>query len=302
MPLSDHEIRNKYGLSDSMPVRRELPTARELATRPSFLRRTAQAFGCQEWMWESVGGVLLGVIVIAPAVDGVIQFWAPKIEASYAYAEPYLVALSKTGVRLSEDLVAFVESSSSAPPEDGDRGGRLVLAPFDATTLNPPSNALAEEKITLWRIVSARHIERAFQHPVPIDTPWLRRGALATLAAEHVLQAILEVDIARSQAPDQATLSKLLPDRVLIRASLASPSTHVITSVDVKQYNGDTRKLAHRWLKSMESALLLIPSRTVSDSRTIIVNLQHPDAQRLKIEEVIPLNKIAVNQWDRLGL
>lgn len=301
MPLSDHEIRNKYGLSDSVPVRRELPTARELATRPSFLLRTAQAFGCQEWMWETVGGALLGVIVIAPAVDGVIQFWAPKIEASYEYAAPYLVALSETGVRLSEDLVAFVESSSSAPQGDGDRGGRLVLAPFDAATLNPPGNALTEEKITLWRVVSARHLEQAFQYPVPVDTTWLRRGALAAFAAEHLLQAILEVVITGSHVPDQA-LSKFLSDRVLIRASLASPSTRVVTSVDVKQHNGDTRKLAHRWLKSMESALLLVPSRTLSDSRTVIVNLRHPDAQRLEIEEVILLNKIATNQWGRLGL
>ena len=90
--------------------------------------------------------------------------------------------------------------------------------------------------------------------------------------------------------------------RSCLQTSLASPSTRVVTSVDVKRHNGDTRKLAHRWLKSMESALLLVPSRTLSDSRTVIVNLRHPDAQRLEIEEVIRLNKIATNQWGRLGL
>ncbi|NMG49969.1 hypothetical protein GO613_17885 [Azoarcus communis] len=301
MPLSDHEIRNKYGLSNSVPVHRELPTARELATRPSFLLRTAQAFGYQEWMWKTVGGVLLGVIVIPPAVDGAIQFWEPRIHASYDYAAPYLVALSKTGVRLSEDLIAFVESSSGTPQRDGDedRGGRLLLAPFDAA--NPPGNTLAEEEITFWRIVSASHPSQAFQHPVPVDTPWLRRGALAAVAAEHLLEAILELVAIGSYVPDQVRRS--LSDRVLVRASLASPSMRIVTSVDVKLHGGDKRKLTHRWLKSMESALLLVPSRMLSpDSRTVIVNLRHPDVQRLKIEEVIPLTGIAANQWSGLGL
>ncbi|KAI5911984.1 RES family NAD+ phosphorylase [Azoarcus sp. PA01] len=280
VPPSDQEIRNKYRLPDSVPIRHELPNPQELAETSSFLLRTAQAFGYEEWMWRSVGGMLIGVAVIVPAIDGVIQYWAPKIDAAYEYAAPYLDAVAQSGVRLSEDLIAFGGSPGSTTEERG----RLVLAPYDGSSFGPSASAwLTVGKAVFWRIVPTRHLARPFQGPLSHDTFWLPQGTPVALAAEHLLQAILEGFIAPS-FHDQVH-ARDWTRHVLLRASLDSVKVRVATSVEAGAHGG-IHKLAHRWFSETESALLLVPSRSLSDSRTVIINLQHPDARRIAIEKV----------------
>lgn len=271
---SDREIREKFKVSGSVPVYRDLPLPAELARTRSFVVHTAELFGCPAWLWKSAGGALLGVILIAESVDSRIERLKPVIYTAYEYARPYLAALPHTGVRLTEDLIAFART-----PGHGHRGG-LVLAPFAANLdiARPP-----DERVTLWRVTRGQSARQAFESPLLVDTTWLRRGAWATYATESIVDAILQPNSPRDVLDRRS---------IIIRASIAAPSVRIADWIDVQREGGNPQVFAHHWLESGESALLNVPWKARREGRVILINLRHPDIARLEIDDGVPLNEI----------
>lgn len=110
-PPTDDEIRKRYG--PDVEIRHSLPNPTEIAEKHSLLMQVAGSLGFEVWMWKSLAGAILGVIIVVPGVAGIYDYWIPKIKTSYEYALPYIAMLRKAPQRLSDDLVLFSDNSSS---------------------------------------------------------------------------------------------------------------------------------------------------------------------------------------------
>jgi len=93
MDETDEEIRRRHGLSDNIRVLRDFPDKDEIVRKLSFLQKVTSAVGGQEWMWKSVTGGLIAVIVLTPQISSIADYWGPKISAGIELAEPYLAAM-----------------------------------------------------------------------------------------------------------------------------------------------------------------------------------------------------------------
>jgi RES domain-containing protein len=113
---------------------------------------------------------------------------------------------------------------------------------------------------------------------------WHSRGSPIVYCADNPGTALLEVLVHLEiddpdDVPDSYQLLSVdLPDAVtrqeLDRASLPD---------DWRVRSELTRSLGDAWLKSMDSAVLFVPSAIVPYTVNVLINLLHPDSARLRI-------------------
>ena len=68
-PPTDAELRAQYG--PDVEIRRTVPMAAEIQEKNSWLEKVAGTVGYQKWMWRSMTGRLLAIVIIPATISGV---------------------------------------------------------------------------------------------------------------------------------------------------------------------------------------------------------------------------------------
>jgi RES domain-containing protein len=284
MPTDD-QIRRKYSLPGDTPIRHSMPSQEEMAAKPSFLLKVAKALGYEEWMWKSTRGKILAVIILVPAGATIVGWWAPKVQLGWSLAEPYVRTITLSGVEFGSRMVGFLPEPPGpdvAPVERGAIPSKLLALEFDY-----PIDSGG--RIDLWRVVQARHDHAAGGFgPQPLRYPsrWVSEGHV-TYAAGSLIQAITEMVV----APSAALVSR---HWTAVRASLPGGTPQLsycdLGIADTAIFDvSATRAAGDRWLASGASCVLRVPSLVRPGESSYVLNLTHPDAESLVIEETLPL-------------
>lgn len=133
---AEAELRQKFG--PGVSIRYDLPSRQELQQSNSFLSMVGQSVGVQKWMWASFSGLLLGVIVVPPTINSIVDYWKPKAIVGYEIAAPYLSTIGNFAEDLGEDVIAFLPKPDS--PFDPANIDRIAIAPLDRIRGGQPSS------------------------------------------------------------------------------------------------------------------------------------------------------------------
>jgi len=98
----------------------------------------------------------------------------------------------------------------------------------------------------------------------------------AAEAALTVLEVRVHLDLPFELLPDDYVLLEIDSKEVSVEQGPA------LTAMDECADFGD------RWLKEQRSALLVVPSVTVPQSRNVLINPRHRDAGQVRVEHVHP--------------
>lgn len=151
----------------------------------------------------------------------------------------------------------------------------MPLRPWTA----PPASPL-----TAWRITSARYAGQPFdgEGARRYGGRWNRTGTPVVYASTTLSLATLElfVHLEPELAPPGlvAAAAEIPPDLDILEMDLA------VLPDDWRTYPGpeSLKDLGTAWVRSGESAVLLVPSCIVPRERNILLNPAHPDFQRIE--------------------
>jgi hypothetical protein len=114
MPTKE-EIKAKYGIKENdFKILTRLPTKEEQEKEGGILIKLGQAFGAQDWMWKSVWGVLLAIIIIPAAAQGVWNFWQPKAIYGFEMVSSYIQTFDPKKQTEDQGFVAFTTQYEKA--------------------------------------------------------------------------------------------------------------------------------------------------------------------------------------------
>lgn len=117
---------------------------------------------------------------------------------------------------------------------------------------------------------------------------WHTKGRAIVYTADHPASAPLEMlaNLDVGLLPDTFRLLKIsVPDEIAPETVMAV--SNWLDDISLSRAVGD------QWLRDGRSLLLQVPSAILPDVFNILINPLHPDAQRLKIEDVqsVPLDQ-----------
>jgi hypothetical protein len=105
---SKEQLKGKYQISnDDFQVLTELPTDSQVKERQSFLILLASAAGAQEWMWKTLAGTVLAIIIISLNVSSWCQTLRPIATYTYDKMSDLLVYLGSDGALPSKGSVVL---------------------------------------------------------------------------------------------------------------------------------------------------------------------------------------------------
>ncbi len=133
----------------------------------------------------------------------------------------------------------------------------------------------------LWRI--SRHTDLDGIGGLRAAGRWHRAGRRIVYTAESPAGALLEtcVHTAAGNIPAHYTLL-----RIAITGLPVADFVHRELPADWRTNLDATQSLGNRWLTSLQSPLLRIPSALAPETWNILVNPAHPETSRLVIEQV----------------
>jgi RES domain-containing protein len=132
--------------------------------------------------------------------------------------------------------------------------------------------------MALWRI--SRHRDLSGAGGLRAPGRWHERGLPIVYLAESPAGALLEACVhtsANDVPPSYTLLAVSVPSRISLQATDA-------LLADWTRHLELTRELGSAWLRSMESALLRVPSALVPATFNVLLNPLHPDAGHVRIE------------------
>jgi RES domain-containing protein len=144
--------------------------------------------------------------------------------------------------------------------------------------------------VRVWRIASAAHATFDGDGARRYGSRWTPRGLPAVFTSETVSLAALERFV--NTDPDLAP-ARLVTIAVDIEANIA------IETVTVADLPADWRRypapptlamIGERWLRSLASAVLSVPSVVIPNERNFVLNPTHPDFVRLVINPAEPFS------------
>jgi RES domain-containing protein len=139
---------------------------------------------------------------------------------------------------------------------------------------------------TLWRI--SNYLDLSGEGARLTSARWHTEGRLLIYLAENPAGAMLERIVHLMDKNEDG----ILPRRYqLLQLSapdeLETRELNAIALPDWKEHIEFTRAIGDGWLTSMETALARVPSAIMPYTWNYLLNPAHPDAQQVKIAEVI---------------
>jgi RES domain-containing protein len=145
----------------------------------------------------------------------------------------------------------------------------------------------------LWRLTKRPHADLSGRGGELFDGRWHTRGRpvvyCANTAALSVLEVRVHLDLALGLFPE---------DYVLMKANAPEDiDVHVLRGEELPQGWRESeelcRPLGDAWLKDAPTALLQAPSAIIDVEANVLLNPRHPEAARVRIEQILPF------RWDR---
>jgi len=269
-PPSDEELKAKYG--PNIIIVRQAPTAADVVQRRSWLSLVASTVGYQEWMWRSLGGSLIGVVVITSTVSGHNNFWMPKIEASIEYSAPYINKIANSAVELSDDLILFGSTDGGA--EANLSKPRALIAPKPKSMNFSLLESAGHYQGDLFRFVSPAFAEASLQD---VATFLSNNGGRWNPRGLGLLYFAMDLDTLVSEM--SRSLGTLRPYK-LIQYSVNCP-VRVLEYEFAKSLidNGweACQQYGKRWIESSKEAMLIVPSAQNLEGKVALLNPQFLD-------------------------
>jgi RES domain-containing protein len=127
-----------------------------------------------------------------------------------------------------------------------------------------------------WRLCRRPFADLSGEGARLVGGRWNSPGRLVVYASEDAALAVLEVrvhlDLDFSLLPADYALMAIDLDELLLERLDACPA--------------DTVAFGDAWLASRRSPVLSVPSAIVPESRDLLLNVAHPDAQRARIASI----------------
>lgn len=276
MHQTDEEIRKKYSLPQDIPVLRRMPSVEESKASPSFLVKVADALGAKTWMWKTIGGVIIAIIVLPPKVDGIVDWWKPKFVSAYELVGPYARGLRDQLITFNDQIIGF--SSTNKNEKDNFPYGTILAPSYELKVAND------NLELNIWRIVNARYADNAYSvSPKPYGNKWFDKGSSVIYAMPGLMEAFLEFGLEdmRSIHVNLVAVRATLPSGV----SIESISPHEYPNVFDFDYRA-SRQIADSWLTRKSSLILSAPSRFNAKTSIFLLNPMHPEFNLLTVKEI----------------
>lgn len=144
--------------------------------------------------------------------------------------------------------------------------------------------------MVVWRITSRRRVDSAFGGEGAAYSPgrWNHRGRRVVYASDTPALAALEI-LANAET------ASALEGRLAIRAALPDAAVYVLpaedlpASWDANPIGSGTRDVGEAWRADGVFLALAVPSAVMPLQQNIVINPEHPDFQRLDVEDPIPI-------------
>ena len=179
--------------------------AAEIQEKNSWLEKVAGTVGYQKWMWRSMTGRLLAIVIIPATISGYVDFWTPVLRTSYEYASPYIAAISTAALNLSDELIMFGDASAM-PATRGKDLDHPVAFLVPKTRIDPEGVASLGSVPTdlgvqafarsLWRITRPEFSPIEALSATQLGGRWNSPGASMLYTAEDPLGALEELMMA----------------------------------------------------------------------------------------------------------
>ncbi|MCP4664988.1 MAG: RES domain-containing protein [Deltaproteobacteria bacterium] len=138
--------------------------------------------------------------------------------------------------------------------------------------------------ITAWRIIKAKHQEKAFDGEGArlYGGRWNTKGIPVVYVAESLALASLEIII---HLPADELLHKYVRIPVTFGPKLVSEVdvTGLSEGWDSDPAPAFTKLVGNRWIKDQKSVILKVPSAIIPEEFNYLINPFHPDLTKLSI-------------------
>lgn len=268
---TDDELRQQYGTH--VEIRRSPPSPKEIAEKNSRLELVASAFGYQKWMWKSMGGRLLAIVIIPAALYGAFDFWGRVLTAGYEYAQPYIAMMNAAASRLSDELILFRDVSRS-PDSSNESEDRPFLFLVPKAQVYEPTDTGPVHFFdgTLWRIAR-------YEFTLPTQLTFARSvgrwhsalDAPVIYAASDVLGALEEMNLYSGRGFPR----DLVLVRLLVRGTFEFAPRELLSSNDLKI----TQDYGNEWLAEHRSPALAVPSFIDPSRWNYLLRLDDPNLE-----------------------
>lgn len=307
MDSSDDEIRKKYGVASDTPIIHEMPSKADIVRERSFLEKLSGSFGAQEWMWKTLTGRILAIVIVTPAVFSAADWWATKIDVGLEIASPYLAAAIETALTPSETILVFSDQGAGDPLPHSKQS---LIIPRD---MEPLQGSLMP---TLYRAMRADYwhahmgilepeyqtlianVENRFKDPTGAavkllnlvakpqvaDTVWANAGdPIAYFALERLGAIEAMVYQARRFASANAVMLSKSYKFVVVEVELQGVFQTLPPGVEAgmagKQY-------VRQWLSEEESDALIVPSSRIQGGRYSLLRAVPDTSSKLWLKSV----------------
>lgn len=258
----------RLGLSIDTPVLRGLPNRDEIVSHKSFLQKVTSAVGGQEWMWKSISGGIIAIIVLPPQLYSIADYWEPKISAGIELAEPYLQALREIDFRPTDTLIGFDGQG------DEKKGNEFVIPHAVAPTADPAPDGkfriykLLPNRLDITSLGNVASFLRSGQPPYEdfirvlkyenrSPTEWTDGSRPVTFFATDLLALVeewrhwqMKWRLQNNLGDPKATLRIAECD---FSGRVETLPTHIESGVQGQWY-------VEKWVRSGQAELLLVPS------------------------------------------
>lgn len=145
----------------------------------------------------------------------------------------------------------------------------------------------------LWRLTKRQYADLSGKGGELFDARWHTRGRpvvyLAATPALALLEVRVHLELSPGSIPDDYVLMKVnAPADVECRTVRLEDLPH-----DWQEREELCRPFGDSWLEGVGSALLRVPSAIIEVEHNVLLNPQHPDAARARIEGIKPF------KWDQ---
>jgi RES domain-containing protein len=104
---------------------------------------------------------------------------------------------------------------------------------------------------------------------------------LAESAAGTLLEVLVHLELEDTDMPGPYNLL-----RVTLPSEIRIEKLHVPNDPAWKRNERLTQAIGDEWLRSTRSALAVVPSAIMPETRNYLLNPEHPDAKRIKVAEI----------------
>ncbi|HZH44010.1 MAG TPA: RES family NAD+ phosphorylase [Lysobacter sp.] len=133
--------------------------------------------------------------------------------------------------------------------------------------------------VTLYRVVSADDAEAPFSSGAGRGGRWCSSGQPVVYAALSPAGAVLEF-LAHLEGPTPKALRLAV---ATMPAECLHPLAQLPPHWDERPYREDVRRVGDSWAREGSCAALQVPSALVPRERNVLINVRHPDFDKLQV-------------------